>query len=151
MSRHLLTIHSTPDRMRAANYVAKAPLGTRIEFKSAKRTLAQNDRMWAMLTDIAKQKEHCGRKYTPDKWKCLFMHACGQRNEFVPSLDNSTFIPLGHASSDLTKDEMSKMIDLMQSWGAENGVHFNVQAGTPHEPDEPAQIAAKLRGLMPNV
>lgn len=128
MSRHLLTIHSTADRARAARYVAQAPFGTRIEFKAAKRTLPQNDRMWAMLTDIARQKEHSGRKYTPDEWKVLFMHACGRETQFVPALNGTGFLPLGYRSSDLSKAEMSDLIEFMMAWGTENGVTFHDQA-----------------------
>lgn len=124
MSRHLIALHSPASRHRAMRYVAQAPAGTRVEFKVAKRTLPQNDRMWAMLTDIAKQKEHCGRKYTPDIWKCLMMHACGRTMEFIPALDNSTVMPLGYHSSDLSKSEMSDLIEFMSAWGAENGVVF---------------------------
>jgi hypothetical protein len=98
-----------------------------VEFKAAKRSLPQNDRMWAMLTDIAKQKEHAGRKYTPNKWKALFMHACGQEMDFAPTLDGKSFQPLGFRSSDLTKDEMSALIEFMFAWGAENGVTFHDQ------------------------
>ena len=53
MSRSLITLHGNQDRLRAVRYVQSAPFGTRIEFKAEKRTLPQNDRMWAMLTDIA--------------------------------------------------------------------------------------------------
>lgn len=125
MSRHLIIMRNVAERQRALHYVGKAPYGTRIEFKAAKRTLPQNDRMWAMLTDIAAQKEHCGRKYTPDTWKCLFMQACGREMQFIPSLDGTSFMPLGHRSSDLSKDEMSSLIDFMFAWGAENNIVFH--------------------------
>lgn len=80
-----------------------------------------------MLSDIAQQKEHGGRKYTPDQWKCLFMHACGREMQFVPSLDGTSFMPLGYRSSELTKEEMSALIECMFAWGAENGVTFHDQ------------------------
>jgi cytochrome c5 len=123
-----MTLYGDADRARAVKYVASAPAGTRLEFRAAKRTLPQNDRMWAMLTDIAAQKEHCGRKYTPDQWKVLFMHACGREMQFVPTLDGQSFMPLGYRSSELSKDEMSALIDFMLSWGAENAVTFHDQA-----------------------
>lgn len=125
MSRHVLAIHSTADRARAARYIAQCPFGTRVELKAAKRSLPQNDRMWAMLTDIAAQKQHAGRKYTPDQWKALFMHACGREMQFIPSLDGATFMPLGHRSSDLSKAEMSELIEFMLAWGTQNGVVFH--------------------------
>lgn len=125
MARALLTMRELADREKAARWVMAAPVGTRIEFKRPKRTLPQNDRMWAMLTDIASQKEHAGRKYSPDQWKVLFMHACGREVQFIPALDNGTFIPWGQSSSDLSKEEMTDLIEFMLAWGAENGVVFH--------------------------
>ena len=124
MSRHLVTIRSTADKIRAAEYLSQAPFGTRVEFRAAKRTLPQNDRMWAMLTDVSRQKQHHGRKYTPDQWKCIFMNALGREIEIVPTLDGSSIMPLGYRSSELSKGEMSDLIELMMSWGAQNGVIF---------------------------
>lgn len=122
MGRALIVVRSDLDRRKAAGWCQKAPSGTRVEFKASKRTLPQNDRMWAMLTDVANQKEHCGRKYTPDQWKILMMHACGREVQFIPALDGKTFLPWGQSSSDLSKDEMSELIEFLFQWGAENGV-----------------------------
>lgn len=124
MTRALISLATEQDRLRAAKWVTQAPDGTRVEFKAPKRSLPQNDRLWAMLTDVATQKEHAGRKYTPDQWKILFMHACGREVQFIPSLDNSTFIPWGQSSSDLSKQEMTDLIEFIGMWGAENGVKF---------------------------
>jgi hypothetical protein len=126
MSRYLITLNTNQDRIRAAVYLEKAPAGTRIEFKASKRTLPQNDRMWAMLTDISAQKKHCGRTYTPDQWKVIFLHALGREANFIPSLDERTFIPL-QSSSDLSKSEMSDLLELMMSWGVQNDVTFHDQ------------------------
>lgn len=125
MSRAVIAISSKVDRERAAKWSMQAPAGTRIEFKQAKRSTEQNSRMWAMLTDVATQKEHAGRKYTPDQWKILFMHACGREVQFLPSLDNATFIPWGQSSSDLSKSEMTELMEFIAAWGAENGVVFH--------------------------
>jgi hypothetical protein len=125
MSRATLIIDNPIQRQKASNWIAMAPHGTRVEFKRPKRSLPQNDRMWAMLTDVAQQKEHCGRRYAPDQWKVIFMAACGREVQFIPSLDGSTFIPWGQSSSDLSKEEMTALIDFVFAWGSENGVHFN--------------------------
>lgn len=127
MSRHLLTLYTEEDRKRARTYVNSAPPGTRVTFKAEKRSLPQNDYMWSLLTDISAQKDHNGRRYTPDQWKCLMMHAIGREITFIPSLDGSTFIPWGQSSSDLSKEEMTTLIDFLQVWGAENGVVFHGQ------------------------
>lgn len=141
MSRALIILHGAADRLRASRWISQAPTGTRIEFKDAKRTLDQNSRMWAMLSDIASQQEHCGRKYTPDQWKILFMHACGSEVQFIPALDGSTFIPWGGRSSDLSKAEMSELIEFMLAWGAEHGVVFHDDA-EPEKLPEGAEAVA---------
>lgn len=128
MSRAVLVLSSREIRERGINWIRRAPANTRVEFKAEKRSLDQNSRFWAMLTDVATQKEHAGRKYTPDQWKVLFMHACGREVQFLPSLDNATFIPWGQSSSDLSKGEMTELIEFIFAWGAEHGVVF-------HEPE----------------
>lgn len=125
MSRALIILNSEADRAKAMHWIQQAPVGCRVEFKASRRTLPQNDRMWAMLTDVAQQATHNGRKYTPDQWKVLFMHACGREVQFVPSLDGATFLPWGQSSSDLSKQEMTELIEFIFSWGAENGVVFH--------------------------
>lgn len=128
MGRALIIIASEAERAKVIQWAKKAPWNTRVEFKAAKRSLAQNDRLWAMLTDVATQKTHADRKFTPDQWKIIFMHACGREVQFLPSLDGSTFIPWGQSSSDLSKEEMTDLIEFMFSWGAEHGVTFHEPA-----------------------
>lgn len=122
MSRALIILNTSADREKAKRWIDAMKWGGRIEFKEAKRTIPQNDRMWAMLSDVATQKTHAGRRYTPDQWKVIFMHACGREVQFIPSLDGSTFIPWGSRSSDLSKHEMSELMEFISAWCAENGV-----------------------------
>ena len=132
MSRALLILTTPTDRQKAASWIDKAPRGTCVEFRAPKRSLPQNDRMWAMLTDVAQQVKHCGKSYSPDAWKILFMAACGREVQFLPSLDEKTFIPWGQSSSDLSKQEMTDLIEFIFSWGAGRGVVFQ----------EPSEVAA---------
>ena len=127
MTRYMIVLNSEETRAQARRYINQAPDGTRVELKAARRSLPQNERMWAMLSDIACQKEHNGRRYTPDQWKVIFMAACGREVQFIPSLDGKAFIPWGQSSSDLSKHEMTDLIEFMQAWGAENGVIFHDQ------------------------
>ena len=124
MSRHLITLHTNPDRERAMHYVSKAPPGTRVEFKAAKRTLPQNDRMWAMLTDIAAQVPWGGKKRTPNQWKKLFLDELPREAEIVKSLSGGGTVNLT-GSSDLSVEEMSDMIELIHAFGATHDVKFN--------------------------
>src|ERR1043165_3264813 len=106
MSRHVITLHGSADKARALRYIDQAPFGTRAEFKAVKRSLPQNDRMWAMLSDVAMQKEHFGKRYHPEIWKILFMHGWQKETRMIPSLNGHEVIPLTR-SSDLSRDAMS--------------------------------------------
>lgn len=123
MSRALVTIRNAADRTLVASWAEQSPIGTRVEFKASKRTLPQNARMWAMLTEVSRQATHCERKFTPDQWKVLFMQAWGREVAFLPALDGQTMIP-DYRSSDLSKQEMTELIEFMFAWGAENGIRF---------------------------
>jgi hypothetical protein len=125
MTRYLFTLRGSADRDKAVKAVCAAPYGARVEVKAEKRSLPQNAMMWSLLSEVAMQAEHCGRKYTPDQWKTLFMHACGREVQFIPSLDSATFIPWGNRSSDLSVVEMTELIEFILSWGAQNGIKFH--------------------------
>lgn len=125
MTRYCVNITSNRKREEALRIVRAAPPFSRVEVKAQKRTTAQNALLWSLLTAVSLQKDHCGRRYSPDQWKVIFMHACGREVQFIPSLDMSTFIPWGQRSSDLSKDEMTSLIEYMMAWGAENGVKFH--------------------------
>ena len=124
MSRHLLVINSSADRARAMQYVTQAPSGTRIELKAVKRSLPQNDMMWSMLSDVARELPWHGIKLTPDDWKLVFLDALKREVRMVPNLDGNGFVNLGRSSSDLTKDEMSQLIELIREFGARHNVTF---------------------------
>lgn len=124
MSRALIVVHGNGDRQRIMNLVAKVPTGTRVELKAAKRSLPQNDRMWAMLTDIAKQLPWHGVKLRADDWKLIFLDALKRELRTVPNLDGTGFVNLGRSSSDLSKGEMSDLMELMAAFGAQHGVKF---------------------------
>ncbi len=124
MGRTLIVLNTAADRDRVTAWVRKAPQGARVELKAPKRSLDQNAKMWAMITEVARQKKHNGRRYTTEQWKVLFLHACGREVQFMPSLDGETFIPWGWSSSDLSTAEMSELIDFISAWGAQNGVVF---------------------------
>lgn len=124
MSRALVVINSASDRQRIASWAMKAPWGCRVEFKEAKRTLDQNAKMWAMLTDVATQVEWYGQKLTPDDWKDVFT-ASLRKVRVVPGLDAGTFVPLGMRTSDMSKQEFSDLLELINAFGAEHGVQFN--------------------------
>lgn len=125
MSRALVTLRGRDDRARVVNWALKAPAGTRVEFKATKRTIPQNDKMWAALTDVATQLPWHGRKLHAEDWKFIFLDALKRELRIVPNLDGTGFVNLGRSSSDLSKDEMSDLIELIHEFGAKHGVIFH--------------------------
>ncbi len=124
-SRAVLVLNSPQTRQQAHSWLEKAPVGSRIEFKGPRRSTDQNSLLWSLLTDVATQATHNGRKFSTNEWKILFMHACGREVQIMPSLDGKTYLPFGQSSSDLSKAEMTALIDFIHCWGAEQGVVFH--------------------------
>ena len=129
MTRYLVTIEGPRSRNEAHAVVAKAPLGTRVEIKAAKRTNDQNSLMWVLLTKLSLSLPWDGQKRTPDRWKRLFLDALrvalDEDEETIVSLDGLRRVPTGDSSSDLSKDEMTILIELILKFGAEHGVDFD--------------------------
>lgn len=125
MSRALVTVNEDGDRHRVARWAMLAPQGTRVEFKAPKRTLPQNDRLWAMLTDVATQLAWHGLKLSPDDWKIIFMDALNREVRMVPNIDGTGFVNLGRSSSDLSKEEMSDLFEVIHAFGAKHSVVFH--------------------------
>ena len=111
------------ERARVLHWAKIAPIGTVVRFLKPKRTIPQNDRMWAMLTDVSKQAHHNGKRYTPEQWKALFCHACGHEVVFMQGLNDEPF-PAGFKTSQMNKEEIGQMMDFIECWGAEHGVNF---------------------------
>lgn len=122
MARALLVLANDTIREKAIRWIRGLPKDTRVEFKSPKRTLDQNSKMWAMLTDVAEQVLWCGIRLSADDWKLMFLDALKREVRMVPNLDRNGFVNLGRSSSDLGIDEMSDVIELMYAFGAREGV-----------------------------
>lgn len=125
MSRWTIIIRGEADVAKAAMWARNAKPGMRIEFKEAKRTNEQNDRMWAMLTDVACQVKYHGLTLKPDDFKLIFLDALKREVRMVPNLDGNGFVNLGRSSSDLSKAEMSDLMTIIEAFGANHGVVFN--------------------------
>jgi hypothetical protein len=131
MSRALLTLDSTAKREQAIDWIRKAKTGSRVEFKGPGRSLDQNSRFWAMLTDCAVQGRINDRRFNTEQWKMMFMHAYAEERgieiKYLPALNRAGMVPCGRSSSDLSVQEMSELMDYIAAWGAENGIKFHDQ------------------------
>jgi hypothetical protein len=122
MGRAVLILSGPRPREQAIRWITKAPPWTRIEFKGPRRTLPQNDKMWAMLTELSEQLTWHGQRYTPDDWKDFLMHQL-RKARWMPD-EEGGFVPIGMRTSDLSVEEMGDLIEVMHAFGARQGVVF---------------------------
>lgn len=110
-------------RDQAHKLIDAAPLFAVVTVSPPKRTVPQNSRFWAMLSDVSRAKPD-GRVHTPEAWRDLFMHAMGHSVRFEMGLNGEPF-PAGFRSSKLSKEQMGDLMEFIAAWGAERGVMFH--------------------------
>ncbi len=98
-----------------------------LEIRPEKRSDAQNRRLWAMLADISAQVDWHGQKLASEDWKHIFTASLKQQRA-VPGLDGG-FVVLGQSTSKMTKAEMAELQELMEAFGAQQGVRFRAPEG----------------------
>lgn len=118
-----IILRGPEQRALAKRLIDAAPVDAVVKIGAAKRSTEQNDKMWAMLSDVSRAKPE-GRMHTPDVWKSLFMHACGHAVQFEHGLDGQPF-PVGFRSSRLNKAQMSDLIEFIYAYGSEHGVNWS--------------------------
>ena len=131
MSKRVFILAHNLARQRAIDAVGMAPEGYSVTIAEPRRNLDQNARMWAMLSDISGQVDWYGKRLTQEDWKHVFSSSL-RRLDVVPNLDGTGFVALGLSTSRMSVREMSDLIELMFSFGAERGVNWT----------EPRQVAA---------
>ena len=129
MSRAVIVLAGKTERDKAINWICRAPVNTRIEFKAPRRSLDQNSLLWQRLTEIAEQVIWYGVKLSPEDFKDMFT-ASLRKARVVPGIDPGTFVPLGMRTSDMSKEEMTSLLELIAAFGAERGVVFKDQGET---------------------
>jgi len=120
--RSLLRVRNERDRQQARVWLDRVPLGWTLIFQPPVRSNAQNDRLWAFLDDVAAQKEWGGKKRSSEDWKDLFT-ACLRQQEIVPGLEGG-IVALGARTSEMSPEEMSDLLQLIETWGVQNNVEF---------------------------
>ena len=120
-NRHYILAHDTA-RRNAAAFCMLAPAGWHVRITPPSRSLDQNARMWAQLSDVSRQVVWHGRKLTADEWKIVFTAAL-KKQDVIPGIDGG-FVAMGQSTSKMTKREMSDLMELIAAFGAEHGVEF---------------------------
>jgi len=94
-----------------------------VEAKRETRSLEQNSRLWALLTDVSKQVDWYGNKLTPEEWKDVFTAAL-KKEKVVPGI-NGGFVVLGQSTSKMSIAEMVELQTLIEAFGADKDVKWS--------------------------
>jgi hypothetical protein len=123
MSKVVFRLSHPEARRRAAQHCMEAQEGLMVTFAEPTRSVEQNARLWASLTDVSNQVDWYGKRLTPADWKNVFS-ASLRKLQVVPNLDGTGFVALGMSTSRMTKGELSELLELIYAFGAERGVEF---------------------------
>ena len=123
MSRAVVQIKADADRNLIARWARNVPEGTTVEFRAPRRSSDQNALMWGLLGQISKQVDWYGQKLTSEDWKDV-LTASLRRARVVPGIDAGSFVPLGMRTSQMNKQELAELIELIYAFGAEHEVRF---------------------------
>lgn len=100
----------------------------RVTVGEPKRTLAENAKLHAMLSEIAEQVEWAGKKRDVEVWKRLVVSAwCrarGEPVEILPALDGHGIDIVPVRTSKLSKKDCAELIEFVYALGAEHDVQF---------------------------
>ena len=92
------------------------------------RSLEQNSKLHALLSDISKQCEFNGQKRDIDTWKMIMVSshkiATGGKAEMVIGLEGEV-INLRESTAQMSVQRLASLIEYTTAWGVENGVKFN--------------------------
>lgn len=138
--RFLKVLYGSVSRAIAAEAIRRAPDGYVCEVRPATRSLEQNARLHAMLTDVSRQVVWYGQKLGVEDWKRIFCAAL-QKVRVVPGIDPGSFVPVGLRTRDMTISEMTDLMTLIEAFGAEHEVVFK----------EPRTDAPSNPGLVSSV
>ena len=121
-----LILRNAAIRDRAVGIVASLPVSDEKPLEvvvrpyEEPRNIEQNDKMWAMLTDLSEQVDWPvdGRmgKLTKEDWKDI-MTAGLERDQRVTQGIEGGFVILGRHTSRMSKRKMAELIDLIQHFG----------------------------------
>jgi hypothetical protein len=128
-------------RRNAAAYCLEAPDGWMVVFSEPARRNAQNEKLHAMVGDIADVVPFMGAKVDTETWKRLLVDAfvrvmredaigTGKPDPFadqgrvVPSLDGTGVVQLGVQTRKFSVAMAGQFIEFLDAFGAQNNVTF---------------------------
>lgn len=96
-----------------------------LESLSPKRSIEQNAKMWAVLTDISRHVDWPVdgkmQRLEPEDWKDILSAGLKKTQRIAQGIDGG-FVMLGQRTSRMRVSEMIELIELAQAFGSSHGV-----------------------------
>ena len=90
------------------------------------RSVEQNSKLHALLSDIAEQKQWAGHWLNAEDWKRLMVAAFERANKegarIFPSIDGNGIDMIYRRTHRMSKQEMSELIEFATAWAVNNGI-----------------------------
>lgn len=116
-------------RSNAKQAITEAPDNYAVKIEPITRSLEQNAKLHALLSDIAKALEWAGKKRDVETWKRLltaaWLRARGEPLEMLPAIDGHGVDIVFRRTSELTIPEMIELIEYIQAWAIDAGVQLD--------------------------
>ena len=88
-----------------------------------KRNTRQNALLWALLTEVSQQVNWYGQRLSPEDWKNVCTASLTKQSA-VPGIDGGV-VMVGASTSRMNKAEFSDLLQVVQAFGAQQGVKFS--------------------------
>ena len=123
--KHIICLDSDIERAKAVRMVQRAPAGWFVTFEEESRSLIQNAKFHAMITDIAKFFKwiYAGEKRSLLCWKRVLVNQFYQEinvdSEIVPSWDGKRVVIVNDTTSDMGKRRAADFVEYLYQLGAD--------------------------------
>jgi hypothetical protein len=113
-------------RMAACEAVRQAPTGFVVRIEAPARTLDQSAKFYALCSQVAQSTETWdGERQSKRAWHDLLLHAWMLATDRKPRLVeglNGGRVSLLMGTRDMTKGEMSELLDFSTAWAVSHGI-----------------------------
>lgn len=125
-------LRSNQVRLNCIEFIKELPTDDKrplvVKIQPMTRSLEQNSKLHALLSDISKQCEFNGEKRDIDTWKMIMVSAhkiaTGGKAEMVIGLEGEV-INLRESTAKMSVKRSASLIEYITAWGVKNGVKFN--------------------------
>ena len=94
------------------------------------RSSEQNRLLWALLNEVSAQVNWYGQKLSPEDWKNVCTASLTKQSA-VAGIDGG-LVMIGASTSKMSKAEFSDLLEVVYSFGAQQGVTFSDQVSADY-------------------